>query len=255
MLHHFSEDQRMSLAFIGSKMKGVVHNINTPLSAIMGRAEMLQMRLNKMRSDAGSQMDEAALGKCIKDIGIVLDNSVRVTEILRQVMQKCLNAENDHIQQINVADLLKHELEFLHADMDYKHSIDKTFTTEGKIPCINGHYLDFSNCFLEVIDNCIKAMKHSADKKLGIHVQAFPGRIQVNFHDTGCGIAAEDAMRFNALLHEPLQATQADMQQCGGIVRIALILKKYSALCEIKSRPGDTNVRVDFPTVGLKHEE
>lgn len=247
MMHQFNEQQKISLAFIGSKMKGVVHNINTPLSAIMGRSEMLQMRLQKIKSDVGTIIDVTALDKCLKDIGIILENSGRVTEILRQVMQKCINAEADGVRPINIADVLKEELEFLHADMDYKHSIEKTFKIDDDIPCLNGNYLDFSICFLEIIVNSINAMLQSTDRKLSIIMKSTDGYIRVEFHDTGCGIKDDNIKRVKSILDDPARATEHDMNSCGGIVRVAQILKKYKALSDIQSRPGDTTFCISFP--------
>ena len=46
-MKQYTPEQVLNLATIGRLVKGLVHNVNTPLSAIMGRSEMLQMRLKK----------------------------------------------------------------------------------------------------------------------------------------------------------------------------------------------------------------
>ena len=47
MLKNYDNDQINSLAFTGSLLKGTAHNINTPLSSILGRADILRLRLDR----------------------------------------------------------------------------------------------------------------------------------------------------------------------------------------------------------------
>ena len=48
MLKNYDNDQINSLAFTGSLLKGTAHNINTPLSSILGRADILRLRLDRL---------------------------------------------------------------------------------------------------------------------------------------------------------------------------------------------------------------
>jgi signal transduction histidine kinase len=61
MLKDLTADQILSLAFIGSHIGGVAHNVTTPLSAIAGRMELLQMRLAKIHPAADDEASQAAL--------------------------------------------------------------------------------------------------------------------------------------------------------------------------------------------------
>ena len=106
MLKNINDEQKINLAFTGSLGKGVAHNVNTPLSAIIGRSEMLQMRLNRIRDKYGPDIEIDELEKCLKDISLIIENSNRITETIKNMMQKIINVESNMPQNINISNLL-----------------------------------------------------------------------------------------------------------------------------------------------------
>ena len=49
MLKGLAQKNILALAHIGSLVKGVLHNMNSPLTAVLGRSEMLRFRLEKLK--------------------------------------------------------------------------------------------------------------------------------------------------------------------------------------------------------------
>ena len=89
MLPDLTMQQRDNLAMIGTLMRGITHNINTPLSAIIGRSEMVQMRMRKLKEKCKAQMpanDE--FDKIARDLTLIIENTERVSSILKNVTQK-----------------------------------------------------------------------------------------------------------------------------------------------------------------------
>jgi signal transduction histidine kinase len=247
MLRNLNDEQKINLAFIGSCIKGIVHNINTPLSAIMGRSEMLQLRLNRIRDKISLHNDREELDKCMRDISIIIENCNRVSETIKNVMQKSINAEYDKAQIINIANILKEELEFLKADMDFKHNIEKSYHIKENIPSIEGVYIHFSNSFLEILENSKQAMLNTEEKKLTVSVLCDGKCIEVKFHDTGCGIEPEKREQLLQTLQNPYSASQDTDVTDKGIPRIARLLKLYNVQFDIQSKPGDTTFSIKFP--------
>ena len=126
MLKDLSPDQILSLAFIGSHIGGIAHNINTPLSAIMGRMELLQMRLGKIRMAAGTALD-TELEKCFNDLSIISQCCAKVDDTLKNSVQTCSGILENQRSGIQLDALLKSVLAFLNADMEFKHQTVKTF--------------------------------------------------------------------------------------------------------------------------------
>jgi len=78
MLKDKVQKQILALAHIGSLIKGIVHNMNSPLSAVLGRSEMLQLRLQKLKKfDSESSVTEI-LDKCINDVEMIISNCSKV---------------------------------------------------------------------------------------------------------------------------------------------------------------------------------
>ncbi|MEI6126311.1 MAG: HAMP domain-containing sensor histidine kinase [Pseudomonadota bacterium] len=246
MLKNLDDEQKLNLAFIGSCLKGLAHNINTPLSAIMGRSEMLQMRFNRIKSRADSGIDKEELEKCIKDIALILENSAKVSETVKNAMKKSINAESVKVQLIRLDTLLKDELEFLKADMYFKHNIEKTYDIPESIPPLKGVYVHFSNSFFEILENCKQAMLNSDEKKLLVFMGCDDRTIEIRFHDTGCGfdpVTREHMLDMLCTTSEKgdLPATVTGMQ------RVARLLRPYNAQFHIQSMPGDTTFTMKIP--------
>ena len=160
MLKNLNDDQKTNMAFIGSLIKGTIHNINTPLSSIVGRSEMLMMRIKKMKDKLISNIEIEEFDKCLRDASLIMENSNRISEIIKNVMQKSINAESSDLQKLNIAKILINELEFLNSDMDFKHNIEKIYNISENIHTIDGLYVHFSNSFLEILENCKRSRRY-----------------------------------------------------------------------------------------------
>jgi len=243
MLHNYDTDQKMNLAFIGTCVKGVAHNINTPLSAIMGRAEMLQMRLNKIKATGGATVSVEDIEKCLKDTTLIIENSIKVSEIVKNAMKKSIGAESLKQQPVRIDTLLKDELTFLQADMFYKHSVEKIITIQEPVPPLQGVPVHFSNSFLEIIDNSLHALQDAAVKKLTVTVSSNEQEICLVFHDTGCGMDAGTRERLYSVLCSGADADGVDK----GMQRVARLLRPYGARFDIQSSQGNTAFSVRLP--------
>ena len=243
MLNNLSNDQKSNLAFIGSCIKGTAHNINTPLSVIMGRTEMLQMRFKRIYEMLEKQTDSEGIDKCLTDIKLIIENCNRVSDILKNLMQKCINVEGSEMQNINIATVLEEELEFLNADMDFKHNVEKSYKTDKNIPFIVGNYVHFSNSFIEIVENSKQAMINVQKKKFSVSVAAIDKYIEIKINDNGCGIEEEQKQ----CLLQVLNKTSPSDKYSGGLSRVAKLLDAYKAKFDIESMPGDTTFIIRLP--------
>ncbi|MCP4715946.1 MAG: HAMP domain-containing histidine kinase [Deltaproteobacteria bacterium] len=247
MLKKLQDEQLINLAFIGSRAKGVAHNMNTPLSAIMGRAEMLQMRIQRIKDRGDGTFDCVELDKCLKDAMLILENSTRISDIIKNIMQKSINAEADQKASLNLASVLKDELDFLMADMEFKHNIEKFFEIDAHLPLVHGSYVDFSNCFLEILDNAICSVQDQPVKRIAVSAHHTGSALVVTFNDTGKGFEPAVLESVQQRLRDP-QAPHSDRSsRLAGLERAACLLKPYGAELSIESRPGDTTVTMHVP--------
>ncbi len=244
-----SFEQKDNLLLMGTLIKGVAHNINTPLSAIMGLSEILQFRIKKLKDNYGKQLNgiQAEFDKIENDLSIILQNSERVSCIVKNAAQKCINEQASVQQPLNLSQLLKEEIHFLEADMMFKHRIEKIIQLNDMLPPINGVYSHFSYSFYHLLENSKRAMELTERKQLTV-TSDYDGRnIVITFHDTGCGMDMEKRKQMETFLNEHADHAAAHMNDFGGIAVIKRLLQPYNPVFRISSEPGDTTVTVLFP--------
>ncbi|MDX1779475.1 MAG: histidine kinase dimerization/phospho-acceptor domain-containing protein, partial [Thermodesulfobacteriota bacterium] len=179
------------LASIGNLLHGLAHNVNTPLSAVIARAEMLGERVKKLNEEQATKTEEgddtftAKLDKCVRDAEVIVVNAMKISGIIRNMMNKRLQEEEDSPQMLNLTSLLKEELQFLEADMTFKHEIQKTYNLDESSPLIKGVYYHFSQCFTNIINTIMKSFDGSDVKELTISSKHNDDTIYIEIHDTG----------------------------------------------------------------------
>ncbi len=79
-------------------------------------------------------------------------------------MNKRLREDEDAPQMISLNQLIREELQFLEADMKFKHEITKTCSLDDSLPAIKGVYHHFSQCIIQIVRNVLDSFA-GADKK------------------------------------------------------------------------------------------
>ena len=242
-------EQKDNLILMGTLMKGVAHNINTPLSAIMGLSEILQFRVHKMKESYGKELNgiKEEFDKIEKDLSIILQNSERVSHIVRNAAQKCINEQASSLQPLNLSLLLKEEISFFEADMMFKHRIEKLCHLNEELPPITGVYSRFSYSFYHLLENSKRAMESTALKQLTVSSDYDATNIIIKIHDTGCGFEKETRDKLVNFLNAPADHNNMDININGGMAVIKTLLQQYHPVFDISSIPGDTTVTVLFP--------
>lgn len=159
------------LAAIGQLTAGIAHNLNTPISIIQGNAELLDLQY--------SDNDEVAK---------ILNQTKRMTDLINTIVFKGKKEQQTLTASVDINDVLQHELEFLNADLFFKHHIEKKYKFAKNLPSVKGVYSDFSQSFLNIIQNAIDAMKDCKKAILDVETSFNEGNIIVRIRDTGCGI-------------------------------------------------------------------
>ena len=244
------EEQRDNLALIGRFINGLAHNINTPLSAIIGRSEMVQMRIRKLKENYAKQIQNnmaEELDKTLRDVTLIIENTDRVSGIIRNVTQKSSSEQSYTLQPINLALLAKEEFTFLQSDMTFKHKIEKSFHLNEKTPSIMGIYSHFSNSFFHIIDNSMKAMEETEVKKLTVLVDYDEQYISIQFNDTGCGIDDRRREQFLEYLNDRSVIGESESDIKGGFSVIKRLLSPYKPIFDILSNQSETTFSIRFP--------
>jgi PAS domain S-box-containing protein len=223
------------LAAIGLLVSGVAHNINTPLTGIYGAAQLIKLK----HPD-------------VEDIDGVITQVERINGIIRNLMWKSRQEQDQSFQELDLNQLLMEELRFLEADLDYKHNVDKEFEFKDNVPAIMGRYSDFSMSVMNVVRNALDAMHGRQERKLFVGTEVRAGDICITVKDNGCGIAPEDRAKLFLpfFTTKPVVCDQQSPVPTGtglGLSTTQKLLAPYGARYDIKSEP---NVGTTF-TISL----
>jgi two-component system, NtrC family, sensor kinase len=246
MLKDLSADQILSLAFIGSHFGGVAHNINTPLSAIFGRMELLQMRLAKIHPAAGDEASHAEIEKCRHDLDVIGQSCTRIDDTLKNCISASRTVLKNQPAVLQLDMLLQSVLAFLNADMEFKHQTQKAYEFQENIPSVTADPVSFSLTFLELLDNARCAMLNAPEKRLTVAMSVADGCIAICFRDTGCGIAPHTRQELLDLLHKPFNG-DSEISRESGLQRVGRLMQPYDAAFDIQSSPGDTLFKLCIP--------
>jgi len=244
MLKKYDHDQILSLAHAGSLFQGTAHNINTPLASILGRAEIVRLRLDRVIKAVSDQDLLHDLDKCCNDIRLIVENCNKVSSHVQNAAHRCSASIQNAVKPVNIAGILRDELELLMSDMEFKHNIDKNYQIDTSVPAITGAAVHFTNSFNEILENALFAMRDTESKVLAVSVQADAGIIKVSISDNGCGM---DEATHMGILHVLENPPASGSEPLSGFAYVAFLLHPYNPRFHIETRPGHTTVTVSFP--------
>jgi signal transduction histidine kinase len=223
------------LAGMGELLDGLAHNLNTPLSAVVARAEMLRDRLQGIKQEIqNSAADDALiskLDKSIRDAEVIVTNALKLSDNIKNMMNKRLHEDEEAPQMISLNHLLKEELQFLEADMKFKHEITKTYSLEESLPAVKGVYHHFSQSIIQIIRNILDSLTGADKKELTITSRREDAAIHLEFRDTG------------------LDLGNACRDSCA--VRLATVtelLKPYGAILTVVRSPNNNLHTIRIPS-------
>lgn len=231
------ESDRMAergLAAVGRLVDGIVHNLNGPLTTMMGRAELLRMR-----------------HPAIEGLDALVAQVNAMCEMIHAMVRRHALEQDTGERLIDLNELLLLELGFLEADLEFKHEIKKIYRFAESLPKVAGVYGELSQSFMGFIRNAIDAMEDSEEKMLTVETRADERFVYAEIADTGCGISEEHLPR----IFDPFFTTKPGAKRGTASSRSALklamcrrLLASHGGEIVVQSKVGrGTKVTVRMP--------
>ncbi len=216
--HQLIESEK--LAGIGEFVAGVAHELNNPLTSVMGFAELLQ------------QAELAEPQRRLLDM--IFKSAKRCTKIV----QSLLSFARRHAPErkvLSVNEVLESAVEILQYQMRTS-NIQVTTQFDPKLPATMLDPHQMQQVFLNIINNAKQAMEaNKAGGSLSITTSATSDRVRIVFQDTGPGIPAENLKKiFNPFFttKEVGKGTGLGLSLCYGIVT------EHGGSITAQSKPG-----------------
>lgn len=211
-------------AAIGELVAGLAHEINNPLTAIMGHSQLLLETVPEGPS-AESWREE---------LDIVSVAAQRIAHIVQEFV-KLSHVEGGHSETVSLNGIIENALEKFEARPDSQDiAVTKTFPAEPLFVLANPQLME--QVLNNILTNSLEAMPHGGriDVQAGLYDKE---RVYCSVRDTGYGIPASDLKR----VFEPGYTTKIE----AGVVR-GIGLGLYTAERIIKTHGG---------TIWLESEE
>ncbi len=226
--------QSERLAAMGAMIGGVAHELNNPLTSIMGVSELLQ----------DTETNEVAR----KQLAMLQQQARRAAEIV-QNLTYFARPPAPGKSRINLAEVVERTLN-LHAYSLRKNNITVDFLKEAAIPYALGDPHQLMQVFLNLIVNAEQAIREARDKgTLRIRLGRADKSVWVSFHDDGPGIAKENL----ASIFDPFYTTKRPGRGTGlGLSICKSVMKEHNGSVEAANSPdGGAMFTVTLPVAGV----
>ena len=211
--------QSERLAAMGAMIGGVAHELNNPLTSIMGVSELLQ----------DTETNETSR----KQLAMLQQQARRAAEIV-QNLTYFARPPAPGKSRISLVEVVERTLN-LHAYSLRKNNITVDFLKEPGIPYALGDPHQLMQVFLNLILNAEHAIRDVRDKgTLRIRLGRGDGSVWVSFHDDGPGIPKENL----SSIFDPFYTTKRPGRGTGlGLSICKSVLKEHNGSVEAANAP------------------
>jgi PAS domain S-box-containing protein len=165
------------LASVGELASGIAHELNNPLTGVIGFSQLL--------------MDRETPEDIKQDIKVVYREAQRAS----QVVKNLLTFARKHTaakEKVNINEIIKKVLELRAYERNLE-NIKVNTHLDPKLPEVMADYFQLQQVFLNIIINAEYFMKEAHHKgKLTITTERVNRKVRASFADNGPGIARED---------------------------------------------------------------
>ncbi len=212
--------QSERLAAMGQMIGGFAHELNNPLTSILGMSELLQ---------------EGEAPESVRKQMVVLQQQARRAAEIVQNLMYFSRPPAPGKTPIDLSELVQRTLH-LHAYSLRKSNITIDFLKEASLPPVSGDAHQLMQVFLNLILNSEQAMREVRDRgTLRIRIEKQEKSVSVIFQDDGPGISPEILPN----IFDPFYTTKRPGRGTGlGLSISKAILREHNGNVEAASGPG-----------------
>jgi len=221
------------LTALGQHTAGIVHNLNNPLQALMGHAELLKM----------DYPDD-------ENINRLIGAAKSIKDMIRTILLRTGRERNPHTVEIDFNRIITDLLELMKLNPYFENNIVKRLNLQT-LPVYKGVYSHFSQSLGNLIKNAADAMYDSEVRVLEISTSCEHEMIHINISDTGCGIREEDKERIFDPFFTTKQLLPSNGRPTGtglGLASARDMIESYKGKITVVSIPGKgTSFKISLP--------
>jgi len=219
------------LAAMGAMIGGVAHELNNPLTSILGFSDLLQET---------QPTDESR-----KYVALLQQQARRAAEIVRNLTYFATPPTPGKVR-VNLADILERTLN-LHAYSLRKNGIAVDFVKPLNLPFVMGDPHQLMQVFLNLILNAEQSIREVGTKgKLSVRLECSAESVAIRFSDDGPGIRPEALGR----IFDPFYTTKRPGRTGLGLSICRSVIKEHNGTIEAaNAQEGGAVFTVTLPAV------
>jgi signal transduction histidine kinase len=213
-----------SLALAGQQLAGLLHNLISPLSYIMGQAQLLRILYPEVEK--------------LEDIE---RQAIRMEQFIAAILTKFRHSSSRQHALLQLNDILKEEMLFLEAHPFVKHEISKQWNLASDLPLIEGIAADFVQIFGNLLRNAAESMQNQPIRELTITTNHDHFETWISIQDTGVGIL----QKLHGTIFQPFYSTKVNETGIAGGFGTGLglyscqqLAQQYGGHIEVQSQLG-----------------
>jgi PAS domain S-box-containing protein len=194
------------MAAVGQLVSGVAHEVNNPLTAILGFADLLM---------ENPELPESAH----KDLRVILQEAQRTKQIVQNLLSFARQMPPQR-KPVQVNFILRRTLQLRAYDFS-SHGVEVTEHLYEPLPEVVGDSQQLQQVFLNILNNAYDAVRETGrPARIEIETAVSDGWVQVQFRDNGNGISNPERI-FDPFFttKEVGKGTGLGLSICYGIVR------------------------------------
>ncbi|HKW89387.1 MAG TPA: PAS domain S-box protein [Candidatus Acidoferrales bacterium] len=222
--------QTEKLAAIGQMVSGVAHELNNPLTAIIGVSELLRERAP---DDSFRRQTELVQKQARKAAGLVQD------------LLTFSRPSRPRSQQVRMVDLINRAIDLRRQALESCH-ISVEFDHPEHLPAVEADPNQLAQVFVNILSNAEQAISSIRNQgQIKIRADEVDGKLQVLIDDDGPGIPSE----IRSKIFDPFFTTRRAGGGSGlGLTICLVIVKEHGGVIEALASPeGGARLRVLLP--------
>jgi two-component system NtrC family sensor kinase len=194
------------MAAVGQLVSGVAHEVNNPLTAILGFADLLM---------ENNELPESAR----KDLRVILQEAQRTKQIVQNLLSFARQMPPQR-KPVQVNSILRRTVQLRSYDF-HSHGVTVIEHLEQELPYVIGDSHQLQQVFLNILNNAWDAVRETGrPARIEIMTSGLGNVVEVSFRDNGHGITHADRI-FDPFFttKEVGKGTGLGLSICYGIVR------------------------------------
>ncbi len=232
--------QSSKLAAIGELAANIAHEINNPLTGVLGHA-VLMLR---------EAPDEYSL---VKHLRIIESETIRARDIVRNLLDFS-RKESLRKQKVSIREVLNNTLPLLRKQAELVNvRVEQEYAEDVPMVCVDINQM--KQIFINILNNAIYAMPRGGKLVISTRAEKPDGSrpwVEIAFRDTGDGIPAEELDR----IFDPFYTSKDSGEGTGlGLSITKRIVEEHGGTIEVESRVGrGSTFTVKLPTANIADE-